>query len=61
MTPNEKMDIVDGILLTMLGRSEFVDTWWTSQNFAFGMQTPMEVWYDDHDRVVKYVLDAVNR
>lgn len=61
MTPDEKMDSLDKILMALLGRAELVDAWWTSQNFAFGMQTPMEVWYNDHGRVVKYVLDAVNR
>jgi hypothetical protein len=58
---NQMMETVDSILLTLLGSNVLIDKWWTSQNIALGLKTPMEEWYHgDPDKVYRYVIDAVN-
>lgn len=57
----QMVETIDSILLTLLGSNVFIDRWWTSQNLAFGLKTPMEEWYNgDPDKVYRYVIDAVN-
>lgn len=57
----QMMENVDSILLSLLGSNVMIDKWWTGQNIAFGLKTPMEEWYHgDPVKVYRYVIDAVN-
>ena len=49
---------VDKMLFGLVGSYEMVDKWWESENKAFDMRTPREVWNNDQDgpeRVYSYV------
>lgn len=49
---------VDRMLFGLVGSYDMVDKWWESENKAFEMRTPMEVWNNDQDgpeRVYRYV------
>ena len=60
-TLSQMMETVDSILMTLLGSNVLIDKWWTSQNIALRLKTPMEEWYHgDPDKVYRYVIDAVN-
>lgn len=41
-------------LYAILGRYDLLDAWWRYPNKAFGM-SPWEMWYEDKQRVIKYV------
>jgi hypothetical protein len=57
---NEMMQAVNSILLGLVG-SKLIDTWWSSQNIAFDLKTPMDEWYHGNpEKVFYYVIDAVN-
>lgn len=43
------------LLLRLLGTQELVDTWWKSENFAFDLMTPEDMWEQDPIRVMGYI------
>jgi hypothetical protein len=58
---NQMMETVDSILMSLLGSNVLIDKWWTNQNIALGLKTPLEEWYEgDPDKVYRYVINAVN-
>jgi hypothetical protein len=61
--PGERMgrDVVDRMLLAMLGSTELVSRWWGSPNKAFDLRNPSEVWEDDPMKVYHYVLGYLQR
>ena len=40
----DKKEQLNNILLSLLGNSQTVDTWWDSDNYNWGLRTPQEVW-----------------
>lgn len=40
----DKKEELNGILLSILGSQHYVDVWWDSDNYNWGMRTPQEVW-----------------
>ena len=40
----DKKEQLNQILLSLLGSQHYVDTWWDSDNYNWGMRTPQEVW-----------------
>jgi hypothetical protein len=61
--PGELMErnIVDRMLLAMLGSTELVSRWWGSPNKAFDLRMPSEVWEDDPMKVYRYVLGYLQK
>lgn len=49
------MKAMDQMLLALLGSPELVDTWWKSQNLAFELKTPEEMFDEDPMRVFGYI------
>lgn len=49
------MTDLDRMLISLLGSTTLVDQWWKSQNLAFGLLTPEEMFDKDPMRVFGYV------
>jgi hypothetical protein len=48
------------LLLSLLGKEEFVKTWWDSSNLAFNMKTPKQMFAEEPETVVNYILGQFN-
>lgn len=53
---NKTREQCNQLLLAMLGRPALVEQWWKSQNYAFGMQTPGDIFENDSQRVFDYLM-----
>lgn len=55
---------VDRALMALLGRQELIDTWWSSPNYFFSLQHPIDIWNKDDDgklSVAHYVISFLQR
>ena len=57
MNEDDTVRLINACLLSLLGSTQFVDQWWESQNMAFGMLTPAEMWIKDREKVKTYILN----
>lgn len=51
------------MLMALLGSQEFVNRWWDSQNVAFNMQTPEEVYMsglEGRRKVTGYIMSFLD-
>lgn len=56
------MDDTDKMLIEIFGTQKAADSWWYEENFAFGLKSPMMMWYSKHqDFVYKFVSDAYHK
>lgn len=37
---------INRMLMALLGRTEYIETWWSGQNLHFGMRTPNDVYME---------------
>jgi hypothetical protein len=48
-------------LFTMLGNDDLVNRWWESPNLAFENKTPNEVYEENEQQVIDYVLSYLQK
>lgn len=56
-----RIEELNKILLAMIGDSHLVKEWWNSQNLAFHYATPREIYEEDPERVINYVMEHYQR
>ena len=49
------------MLFTLLGSDDLVNRWWESPNLAFENKTPDQVYEEDEQQVIDYVLSYLQR
>jgi len=49
------------MLFTMLGSDDLVNRWWESPNLAFENKTPDQVYEEDEQQVIDYVLSYLQK
>lgn len=49
------------ILFAMLGSDDLVNRWWESPNLAFENKTPNQMYDEDEQQVIDYVLGYLQR
>jgi hypothetical protein len=52
-----KLEALNKILLAMLGDARLLDMWWDGQNKAFNYATPREIYQEDPEKVIRYVME----
>ena len=52
-----KLEALNKILIAMLGDARLLDMWWDGQNKAFNYLTPREIYQEDPEKVIKYVME----
>ena len=52
-----KLEALNKILLAMLGDARLLDMWWDGQNKAFNYLTPREIYQEDPEKVIRYVME----
>ena len=52
-----KLEALNKILLAMLGDARLLDMWWDGQNRAFNYATPREIYQEDPEKVIAYVME----
>ena len=57
VTMATKLEALNKILLVMLGDARLLDMWWDGQNKAFNYSTPREIYQEDPEKVIKYVME----
>ena len=60
MEDNTKQDL-NTCLFAMLGSDELVNKWWESPNLAFENKTPNEVYEENEQQVIDYVLSYLQK
>ena len=56
-----KLEALNKILLAMIGDPHLVTEWWNSQNRAFHYATPKEIYEENPERVINYVMEHYQR
>lgn len=62
--PTTNKEVLDRVLLALIGSEELVNRWWESQNYAFGLQRPVDLWNTGEKgkrQVAEYIIDQVMR
>jgi hypothetical protein len=49
------------MLFAMLGSDDLVNRWWESPNLAFENKTPDQVYEEDEQQVIDYVLSYLQK
>ena len=49
------------MLFTMLGSDDLVNRWWESPNLAFEDKTPNQMYEEDEQQVIDYVLSYLQK
>lgn len=49
------------ILLAMLGDARLLNMWWDGQNKAFDYATPREIYQENPEKVIAYVMEHYQR
>jgi hypothetical protein len=49
------------MLFAMLGSDDLVNKWWESPNLAFENKTPDQVYEEDEQQVIDYVLSYLQK
>ena len=52
-----KLEALNKILLAMIGDPHLVTEWWNSQNKAFHYATPREIYEENPEKVIAYVME----
>jgi hypothetical protein len=52
-----KLEALNKILLAMLGDARLLNMWWDGQNKAFNYLTPREIYQEDPEKVIAYVME----
>jgi len=52
-----KLEALNKILVAMLGDPRLLDMWWNGQNKAFDYATPKEIYEENPDKVINYVME----
>lgn len=52
-----KLEALNKILIAMLGDARLLDMWWDGQNKAFNYLTPREIYQEDPEKVIRYVME----
>ena len=52
-----KLEALNKILIAMLGDARLLDMWWDGQNKAFNYATPREIYKEDPEKVIRYVME----
>lgn len=52
-----KLEALNRILFAMIGDSHLVNLWWDSQNRAFDYATPKEIYEENPEKVIRYVME----
>lgn len=57
VTMATKLEALNKILLAMLGDARLLDMWWDGQNKAFNYLTPREIYQENPEKVIAYVME----
>jgi len=49
------------MLFAMLGSDDLVNKWWESPNLAFESKTPNQMYEEDEQQVIDYVLSYLQK
>ena len=52
-----KLEALNKVLIAMLGDARLLDMWWDGQNRAFNYATPREIYQEDPEKVIAYVME----
>ena len=52
-----KLEALNKILFAMIGDPHLVTEWWNGQNRAFDYATPKEIYEEDPEKVIAYVME----
>lgn len=50
-----RKEIIDLLLLSVLGSKDLVNKWWQSPNKAFNNKTPEQQYQEDQEEVITYI------